>query len=129
MINFPVDAQYVTKEARDEMVLIHSKELLKAWLDMNEYHEKTKINEEDLKQFSPEIINEAEKFIKNRKQQIEEAAARGDEGVPAANVSSELTKAVNVLFALDTTKNTFKNACDKYEFFKKVIDHLKNITL
>ena len=107
----------ITKSAKEEMINVHSQKYIKAWIDMEQYKEKIASFEADWALVSPEAQQRVESFIDRR------LANPTGEMVP----ESEIAHAVSIRLGLDTVTQNYKNACNEFDFFEKVIKLIQGI--
>lgn len=109
--------KYVTRQAKKEMINIHSQKYLKAWLDKDQYQEKLVSLKKEWDEIAVDVKERVENFVGERKKNPEGAI------IPP----EELQKAVNIKIGLDTVEDSYKHSCAEFDFFMMIIEKLQNI--
>ena len=112
-----LDKSVITKKAIEEMINVHSQKYIKAWIDMTQFKEKIAELEADWALVSPEAQQRVDAFIDQR------LANPEGKMVP----ENEIAHAVNIRLGLDTVTQNFKNACNEFDFYAKVIKLIQGI--
>lgn len=112
-----INKQFVTKDAKKEMINVHSQKYIKAWLDKIQYNEKIVDLTADYNLMSDEAKERVEKFINQR------LANPEGKMIP----EEEIANAVAIKLGLETVTQNYKNACTEFDFYEKIILLIKGI--
>lgn len=112
-----INKKLVTKNAKNEMIDVHSQKYIKAWIDTIQFKEKMDSLLKDWEILSPASKERVEKFIDQRIGNPEGKMVPED----------EIAAAVSVKLGMDTCAQNLRQAEMEFDFFAKVIKMVTSI--